>query len=74
MFFFIHTDLNNMNSSYCSFISREVFMQKLEKQFHIHCVESDVGRYVILPGETRAECPALKPMQSRDRTENGQAW
>ena len=24
-------------------------MQKLEKQFHIHCVEGDVGRYVILP-------------------------
>ena len=21
-------------------------MQKLEKQFHIHCVEGDVGRYV----------------------------
>ena len=26
-------------------------MQKLEKQFHIHCVEGDVGRYVILPGD-----------------------
>ena len=24
-------------------------MQKLEKQFHIHCVEGDLGRYVILP-------------------------
>ena len=24
-------------------------MQKLEKQFHIHCVAGDVGRYVILP-------------------------
>ena len=31
-------------------IFREAFMQKLEKQFHIHCVEGDVGRYVILPG------------------------
>ena len=47
MFFFIHTDLNNMNSSYCSFISREVFMQKLEKQFHIHSVESDVVSAVM---------------------------
>ena len=26
-------------------------MQKLEKQFHIHCTEGDVGRYVILPGD-----------------------
>ena len=25
-------------------------MQKLEKQYHIHCEEGDVGRYVILPG------------------------
>ena len=26
-------------------------MQKLEKQYHIQCVEGDVGRYVILPGD-----------------------
>lgn len=26
-------------------------MQKQEKQFHIHCVEGDVGRYVILAGD-----------------------
>lgn len=26
-------------------------MQELEKQFHIHCTEGDVGRYVILPGD-----------------------
>ncbi len=26
-------------------------MQKLEKQFHIHCEEGDVGRYCILPGD-----------------------
>ena len=26
-------------------------MQKLEKQYHIHCTEGDVGRYVILPGD-----------------------
>ena len=26
-------------------------MQQLEKQFHIHCVEGDVGRYVLLPGD-----------------------
>lgn len=25
-------------------------MQQLERQYHIHCVEGDVGRYVILPG------------------------
>ena len=23
-------------------------MQKLEKQYHIHCAEGDVGRYVIV--------------------------
>ena len=26
-------------------------MQKLEKQFHIHCTSGDVGRYCILPGD-----------------------
>ena len=26
-------------------------MQTLEKQYHIHCMEGDVGRYVILPGD-----------------------
>ena len=26
-------------------------MHELEKQFHIHCKEGDVGRYVILPGD-----------------------
>lgn len=26
-------------------------MQELEKQFHIHCKEGDVGRYCILPGD-----------------------
>lgn len=26
-------------------------MQKLEKQFHIHCTDGDVGRYVIIPGD-----------------------
>ena len=26
-------------------------MQKTEKQFHIQCVEGDVGRYVFLPGD-----------------------
>ena len=30
-------------------------MQKLDKQFHIHCVEGDVGRYVILPGPVRED-------------------
>jgi len=26
-------------------------MQELEKQFHLHCVAGDVGRYCILPGD-----------------------
>ncbi|MBE6964213.1 MAG: uridine phosphorylase [Ruminococcaceae bacterium] len=26
-------------------------MQELEKQFHIHCVPGDVGRYCIIPGD-----------------------
>ena len=26
-------------------------MQETEKQFHIHCTEGDVGRYVFLPGD-----------------------
>lgn len=26
-------------------------MQQMEKQFHIHCVQGDVGKYVILPGD-----------------------
>ena len=26
-------------------------MQELEKQFHIHCVPGDVGRYCIVPGD-----------------------
>ena len=26
-------------------------MQEMEKQYHIHCVEGDVGRYVFLPGD-----------------------
>ena len=26
-------------------------MQKLDQQYHIHCVPGDVGRYVILPGD-----------------------
>ena len=26
-------------------------MQQLEKQFHINCVQGDVGRYCILPGD-----------------------
>ena len=33
-------------------------MQKLEKQYHIQCVEGDVGRYVILPGDP-GRCPAI---------------
>ena len=33
-------------------------MQNLEKQYHIHCVEGDVGRYVILPGDP-GRCPSI---------------
>ena len=33
-------------------------MQKLEKQFHIHCQEGDVGRYCILPGDP-GRCKAI---------------
>ena len=33
-------------------------MQELEKQFHIHCVPGDVGRYVILPGDP-GRCEAI---------------
>ena len=33
-------------------------MQELEKQFHIHCVEGDVGRYVLLPGDP-GRCEAI---------------
>ena len=28
-------------------------MQQLERQFHIHCVPGDVGRYCILPGDRK---------------------
>ena len=33
-------------------------MQKLDHQFHIHCVEGDVGRYCILPGDP-GRCEAI---------------
>ncbi len=33
-------------------------MQKLEKQFHIHCVRGDVGRYCIMPGDP-GRCEAI---------------
>ena len=33
-------------------------MQATEKQFHIQCVEGDVGRYVILPGDP-GRCEAI---------------
>lgn len=33
-------------------------MQKTEKQFHIQCVEGDVGRYVFLPGDP-GRCEAI---------------
>ena len=26
-------------------------MQNLERQYHINCVQGDVGRYCILPGD-----------------------
>ncbi len=33
-------------------------MQATEKQFHIHCQQGDVGRYVILPGDP-GRCEAI---------------
>ena len=33
-------------------------MQETEKQFHIHCSDGDVGRYVILPGDP-GRCEAI---------------
>ena len=33
-------------------------MQATEKQFHIHCTEGDVGRYVLLPGDP-GRCEAI---------------
>ena len=33
-------------------------MQATEKQFHIHCVEGDVGKYVLLPGDP-GRCKAI---------------
>lgn len=33
-------------------------MQKTEKQFHIHCMAGDVGRYCILPGDP-GRCEAV---------------
>ena len=43
-------------------------MQNLEKQYHIHCVEGDVGRYVILPGDPgRCEKIAALDVYKRQR-------
>ena len=36
----------------------ETAMQKTEKQYHIHCTEGDVGRYVFLPGDP-GRCEAI---------------
>ena len=33
-------------------------MQQTEKQYHIHCSEGDVGRYVFLPGDP-GRCEAI---------------
>ena len=33
-------------------------MQKTKKQYHIHCTEGDVGRYVFLPGDP-GRCEAI---------------
>ena len=33
-------------------------MQETEKQFHIHCTQGDVGRYVLLPGDP-GRCQAI---------------
>ena len=44
-------------------------MQKLEKQFHIHCAPGDVGRYCILPGD-----PGRVPAIARERGCGRMEW
>lgn len=41
-------------------------MQKLEKQFHIHCVEGDVGKYVILAGDP-GRCESIASLLDEPR-------
>ena len=33
-------------------------MHELERQYHIHCAQGEVGRYVILPGDP-GRCPSI---------------
>lgn len=41
-------------------------MQKLEKQFHIRCVEGDVGKYVILAGDP-GRCESIAALLDNPR-------
>ena len=41
-------------------------MQELSKDFHIHCVKGDVGRYVILPGDP-GRCAAIAALFDNPR-------
>ena len=41
-------------------------MQELSKEFHIHCVKGDVGRYVILPGDP-GRCEAIAALFDNPR-------
>lgn len=41
-------------------------MQELERQFHIHCVPGDVGRYCILPGDP-GRVPAIAALLDEAR-------
>ena len=41
-------------------------MQKLEKQFHIHCKAGDVGRYCILPGDPGQGSPGFPEIDAHE--------
>ncbi len=41
-------------------------MQKTEKQFHLHCMQGDIGRYCILPGDP-GRVPAIAALLDEPR-------
>ena len=53
MLFAILYDIINYHN-----VEKGGYMQATEKQFHIQCVEGDVGRYVLLPGDP-GRCEAI---------------
>ena len=46
-------------------------MQKLDHQYHIHCVPGDVGRYIILPGDP-GRCASIAALF--DDADKGTYW